>query len=196
MNFNKNKCFAKCAAVAMAVGMMLPTSAMAADINAAGSTGSVPVNMTAEAATFSVTVPTALPVNVDAAGVHTAGDAVYITNKSHGPVKVSAVAINGDGGWATANYDSDMTAEKVNAKKIGIELGVQGQTLGKTGADGAYQFDASNWPTINGVTSNNAADGAQKQQLEYHTKAPAQITGLNNETVANVVFTIGWDVQA
>lgn len=181
------------AATAMAVCMLAPISAFASEINTTGGQGTVPVTMTAPEATFSVTVPTSLPVTFDAKGVATYATDAAITNLSHGPVKVSGVAINPQGGWALADFSTDMSAEKVGTKKLGMQLGVRGTTLGQTGADGSYAFDAGQWASIKGLTPGAEASSAAKQTLDYKTVSPAQVAGLNNETVANVVFTIGWD---
>lgn len=59
-------------ALVMAVSMMA-VGATAAEVTTAGSTGEVPVKLTVEGATFSVTVPTELPISVAADGTYTYG---------------------------------------------------------------------------------------------------------------------------
>lgn len=148
--------------------------------------------MTAEAAEFSVTVPTSLPVTVDNKGNHTSASDLAIKNNSHGLIKVSNVTITGKNGWSIVDNTTDMTKEKVNAKKLGIELGVQGKTLDNSGA-GTFNFQTANWESISGKAL--ASPTPVEQKLEYKTKAPAQSTALTNVNVADIVFTIGWDTE-
>lgn len=51
------------------------------------------VELTTESAQFSVTLPTSLPVHVDADGVVTVATDAKITNNSAGPVKIMGCLI-------------------------------------------------------------------------------------------------------
>ena len=57
------------------------------------------VNLDVEAPTFSVTVPTALPINVDANGEVTTSSDAKIVNNSHGSVIVTNVTVTGKNDW-------------------------------------------------------------------------------------------------
>ena len=67
--------------------LAVPT--FAADISTSGGSQEVPAVLDAEAATFSVTVPTSLPISVSATGEVTTADDVKIVNNSHGAVDYS-----------------------------------------------------------------------------------------------------------
>ena len=170
----------------MVFSMVIP--AFAVDVDTDGGTGSVPVELTAEAATFSVTVPTALPINVAADGTVTTANDAKIINNSHGAVKVTNMTIAGQNSWVVIHYDSaNMAAEKVDSKKVAMTI--NGDKT--TGAD-AITFTESNFPKMDGA---NAAD-TDELAITYDAKVPAQATELSNVTVSNVVFTIGWDTVA
>ena len=79
--------------------------AFATDLTTAGGNSSVPVTLTSTAATFSVTVPTALPITVAADGSVTTADDVKIINNSPGAVKVTNMTISSDD-WTEVNYDT------------------------------------------------------------------------------------------
>ena len=181
----KTKILSGVLTLAMVAAMAVPT--FAADITTDGGNSSVPVELTAEAATFSVTVPTALPIDVAADGTVTVANDVYIVNNSHGAVKVTNMTIAGADGWTIVDWDSaNMAAEKVGATKVAMTI----NTDKTTGAD-AITFTEANFPKMDG-----ANDGDTDQMLiTYDAKVPAQATELTDLTVANVVFTVGWDTE-
>ena len=155
------------------------------DVAAAGGTGTVPVELTAEAATFSVTVPTSLAISVDASGVVTTPTVAKIVNNSHGAVKVTGVSVAAQNGWATVDFvGADMTKEKVGAKKIALEVNNE-----KTTGANTISFSAENWTKLDGKNETTSDELA----IIYKAKVPAQASPLEGTTVANVVFTIGWD---
>ena len=78
-------------------------------ISTAGGTSSVPVKLTTSAAVFSVTVPTAFPVNVASDGTVTVADNLEITNNSKGQIKVTGVTVTGKNGWSLVAFDKDFT---------------------------------------------------------------------------------------
>ena len=70
---------------------------------------------------FSVTVPTVLPLQVDENGEVYATEA-SISNHSSGIVKISSVTLTGENGWTIVPYGTNMAAEKVDAKLVGLSL--------------------------------------------------------------------------
>ena len=50
-------------------------------------------------------------------------------------------------------------------------------------------FTPSNFPKMDGQ---NPSD-SDKLKIDYSAKLPAQITEVSGETIANVVFVVGWD---
>ena len=96
---------------------------------------SVPVNVTREAATFSVVVPTTLPISVDADGnVTTATDATIINNSS-APVAVTKVELASLSDWTLAAYSRDILNLPVDAKQFGLQMiGQVGNLIEKQGS--------------------------------------------------------------
>lgn len=173
----------------LALAATLATSAFATDIGESGGSQTVPVPLTAEAATFSVTLPTALPIQVSANGLVTTANEAKIVNQSHGAVKVTDLSITGANGWKTVDYDSaNMATEKVGAHKVAFKLNNQ-QTVG---ADALSPFTPINFHRLDGANSGVTDELA----IDYDAKVPAQSTVQDNLVVANVVFTIGWDTAS
>ena len=174
----KNKVLSLILALVLSVGVAIPVCA--ASITTDGGSSTVPVELTVTTATFSVTVPTALPVTVDGSGVVTTATDAKIVNNSHGAVKVTNMTIEGVGDWVICNYDStDMTKEKAGAKKIAMMINGD-----KTTADDTITFTPANFPKMDGA---NAGD-TDELGITYSAKLPAQITEITKETIANVVF--------
>ena len=187
----KNRILSTILSLCLMCGMAVPT--FAADINTSGGTGATPVQLTAAATTFDVTVPTSIAITVNADGTVTcpSASAVKIHNASAGAVKVSNIAMN-NGTWTLASYNGgirDLLAqEKVNAKKLGFQLSVSGDTAATaTNGNQTLTHDASKW-----VINPNS-------DLEITTAAIA--TAVSEaisaaENAAEVVFTIGWNTAA
>ena len=151
------------------------------------STGSasVPVNVTREAATFSVTVPTSLPITVDADGnVTTATDAAIINN-SGAPVAVKSVEVIGQNKWEIAPYDKvTIRSLPVNTMSFGLRIELGG-IASATSINGPSEILAYN--------SNIDIDRQQKLTITYDALIPAQEKGIRNTQIANVVYTIAWE---
>ena len=144
---------------------------------------SVPVNVTREAATFSVTVPTTLPISVDANGnVTTATDAA-INNNSGAPVAVTKVELTGQSNWTLAAYSRDILNLPVDTRQFGLQMNIGGKTVA----------------TSNSGTSDVLSDSLNAQIVKgqncavtYNALFPAQTTAVSDTQIANVVFTVGW----
>lgn len=178
-----NSTIKKIRALTLAVVMCfsLGVTAFAAD----STTGTSAVDITADGAVFTVTVPTTLPVYMDAAGAITYASDVKIVNGSSGAIKVSGLAITGKNSWVTVDYDTaNMAAEKVGSTKIAFEI--NGEKT--TGAD-TVSFVQDNWAKIDGVN-----EGATDEMaITYSAKLPAQKTALTAVNIADIVFTVIWD---
>ncbi|MDD3778453.1 MAG: hypothetical protein PHX26_00165 [Proteiniphilum sp.] len=141
--------------------------------------------LSTEAAAFSVTVPTSLPIHVAADGTVTTATSAAIVNNSHGAVKVTGLSVSGIGDWTIVGFDSaNMPAEKVNAHKIAMSINGD-----KTTADDTITFTAANFPKLDGVN----ATASDELPVTYHAKVPAQSGALDAVAVVDVTFTIGWD---
>lgn len=177
--------FKKSMTMLMAAATIMGSAAPAAFAATSDAAQTVPVQLTSEAAVFDVTVPTALPISINAAGVVTTATDCKITNNSWGAIKVAGLAIAGQNSWATSDYDSaNMAAEKVNTKKVAMTI--NGDKT--TGAD-KISFTPANFPKLDGVN----ATASDELAINYAAKVPAQSAALSGANVANVVFTIAWD---
>lgn len=145
---------------------------------------SVPVNVTREAATFSVVVPTTLPISVDADGnVTTATDAAIINN-SGATVAVKSVEVIGQNKWEIAPYDKVTVRNlPVNTMSFGLRMELGG-IASATSINGPSEILAYN--------SNIDIDRQQKLTITYDALIPAQEKGIHNTQIANVVYTIAW----
>ena len=173
-------------ALSMATSMMaVPVFATGITVGADGEGAEVPVELTTEAATFSVTVPTSLPISVAADGTITTATDAKIVNNGCGAVLVTNVAIEGIDTWEVVDFDSaDMTKEKVGATKVAMKINNDVTT-----GDDAITFTQSNWTSIAGKNDTDTDELA----ITYEAKVPAQAAALNDVSVCNVTFTVGWD---
>jgi hypothetical protein len=107
--------------LALTLVMSLGATALAADITTDGGSGSSPLNLSQEATTFSVTVPTSLPVSMDASGnVTTATTRIFITTAT--PRRCDERRVAKANGWSLAAYATDFKAQKVGLKQFGLTL--------------------------------------------------------------------------
>lgn len=157
------------------------------EITTDGGTGSVPVELEAEAARFSVTVPSVLPIDVDADGVVSVANNAKIVNESAGAVKVTNLTITGINGWETADFDTvNMATEKVGSKKVAMVV----NNHKTTGATWTTPFVESEFPVMAGMNDTDS----DELVITYDAKVPAQATSLTDVAVASIVFTVGWDL--
>ena len=144
---------------------------------------SVPVNVTREAATFSVVVPTTLPISVDADGnVTTATDASIINNSS-APVAVTKVELASLSDWTLAAYNRDILNLPVDAKQFGLQMNIGDKTVAtsKSGTSDVLS-DSLNARIVKG----------QNCAVNYNALFPARTAAVSDTQIANVVFTVGW----
>ena len=144
---------------------------------------SVPVTVAREAATFSVTVPTTLPISVDADGnVTTATDAA-INNNGGAPVAVTKVELTSQNNWTLAAYSRDILNLPVDTRQFGLQMNIGDKTIA----------------TSNSGTSDILSDSlnariakGQNCAVNYNALFPAQTAAVSDTQIANVVFTVGW----
>lgn len=153
-------------------------------VDASTGSASAPVNVTRGAATFSVTVPTSLPVSMkDDGTVATATDAAIINNGSY-PVSISKVEMTSINDWGLTVYDkTEVKKLPVDTKKIGMELTIGGKTI-ITASDTNSDTLSENLET--------SIEAAQRCLVSYNAAIPAQSAALSEIQVANVIFTVGW----
>ena len=144
---------------------------------------SVPVNVTREAATFSVVVPTTLPISVDADGnVTTATDAA-INNNSGAPVAVTKVELASLSDWTLAAYSRDILNLPVDTKQFGLQMNIGNKTVA-TSSRGTSDV-------LSDSLNARIAKG-QNCAVTYNALFPAQTAAVSDTQIANVVFTVGW----
>lgn len=144
---------------------------------------SVPVNVTREAATFSVVVPTTLPISVDADGnVTTATDAA-INNNSGAPVAVTKVELASLSDWTLAAYSRDILNLPVDTRQFGLQMNIGDKTIA-----------TSNRGTSDVLSDSLNARIAKGQNcaVTYNALFPAQTAAVSGTRIANVVFTVAW----
>lgn len=130
---NAKKLLATALSVALVIGCFVSASA-AETVQTSGGTGETTVVLTAEAATFSVTVPTSIPIRVNADGSVTCPDNVEILNESTAAVQVTKIDMK-DGAWSLVPFTTDMSQERVDSKKLGFQM-TAGEDVVATAATG------------------------------------------------------------
>lgn len=176
------------ALIASALGM----SAFAANDVSAPGAGTTPVTVTAEASTFNVTVPTAIPLAVKADGTVTVPENVEIINNSSGPVKVTSVAMN-NSAWSMTDYNggdrAKLAAAKVGSKKLGLSLTAKNESEASN-KDGNQTFSPTKWL----MQGKDGGTANAKLPITVGAIATANDTDISvAETAANVIFTLAWD---
>ena len=143
-----------------------------------------PVVATVEAANFSVTVPTGLPVYMDASGVVSTDDDVSIINNSHGAVQVVDLGVYADDEWSIVSFEEDLQNAKVDSKQISLDInGCQ-----TTGED-AISFDDSKFSIMKAANDSDATDECA---IVYDANLTPSSEGFTDDVAAHVVFTIDW----
>ncbi len=172
-------------ALLLCMSMALGQTAFAAGVNTSGGDGTVPVELTAEATTFKVRVPTILPVDVDADGVVTVADDARLVNESAGPVRVSNVAVTNENGWELQDWDSFVPEKaKVDAKQYAMVI----RDDKSDGSDNGLAFDPNHWPVMTAAGTSGAA-----VDVIYDSKVAPQSSILTDMTMGLAVFTLGWE---
>ena len=194
----KNRILASILSLCLMCGMMLPAYAapepvMTETLEEANSTATADVLLTAEASTFNVSVPTCIPIFVNADGTVTCPlpRVTCIYNSGTGAVKVTKIDMN-NGTWTLASFNGGnrdkLAQEKVDANKLGFQLSVTGDSVETVdGGSQTLEHDASKW-TI------NPNDSLQITTAAIATAVSGAI--YEGEPAANVVFTIGWNAAA
>lgn len=175
------KIVALCLSAALMAAMLVPAYAA---VTTPGGTGETTVNLTAEAATFSVEVPTSIAVQVAADGTATCASNVKITNGSAAAVKVTNIQMR-NGTWNLVPFTTDFAKEKVDSKKLGFQMTVNGDEVAtdKTGEQ-PLTHSADAWT----MDSYGAS-----LDIQCAAKASAVSEAISaDESAATIVFTIGW----
>lgn len=161
----------------------LSVSALAASEISAGGDAESAVKLDAAAATFSVTVPTSLDMALAADGTVTCATNAKIVNNGYAPVEVTAIAVNDATGWTKVAFSDATTFKtyKVDSKQYAMKIGTEGNLQ-----------DASTGLSAAGGIIGTDIDGGTDLAFSYDGLISSFSETTNNQTVATVVFTVGW----
>ena len=152
---------------------MSMASALAIPVSAGSS--NVPINVEIEAAVLNVTVPTDLPISVDAMGESKTEVEAYIKNNSAAQVEVTNIQMFGVDGWVLKSWDTNWKENSIGVKEFAMKL--NGENVPANGI-----VDVSSFGKIN---------GSDREYFTYEGRIAPQSEG-GTATIGNVVFTIGW----
>jgi hypothetical protein len=156
-------------------------------VNTTTGAADVPITVTRDAPTFSVTVPTSMPISIGADGKVTTAGNVAIENNSSRSVCVKSVVINAASDWTLAKFDkAAMRNEAIDSKKLGFSM-TMGTKTAATTKDGQTE-------TIGSYTASDVTiDTGSQLPITYDGTIPAQVSGIAADTqAASVVFTVDW----
>lgn len=162
--------------IALALAVSTIPAAFASEIDAEGAGGSVPVVLTQEATSFSVTVPTALPVYVSADHEISVATDAKIINNNFGSVRVKSLTVEDLNGWKLMSFNSNFSKSKVDSYEYGLQF--MGSNVNTDGS-----CSVANFSVINGNSS-------------LHLDYDANISMLSNPVelnIAKVIFVVGWN---
>lgn len=145
---------------------------------------SVPITVTRTAMTFSVTVPTTLPVDIAADGTITTADNVVITNSCPASIVISQIEVQSLSDWTLIPYSKGVGGSlPPDDKNVGLQLIAADKSFA-TKADGESEIIGSDC----GVTIASKSSCS----IKYVAEISAQLSALASEQVANVIFTVDW----
>ena len=146
----------------------------AGDINQDGGSASIPLDLTINAATFSATVPSSLPINLMPDGTVEVADNAVITNSSAGKISVTDITVEVDAAWELAPMSDDFSTKNVNSRVFGISIN---------------GIDAYNGNLIDGFKDIPAGGS---HEFTYDVKLAPQSNNSSSITLGYVIVTMGW----
>jgi len=183
--------------MALAASLMaVPAYAAGTPVNAPGS-GETPVTITAEATSFSVTVPAAIPLTVRADGTVGVPTNLKIVNHSAGKVQVTNISAERMS-WDIADFNngdrSKLAKEKVDSNQLGLRLSTNFGSAVTTTGSGNMTLTGSAWVLDGGSVDEGAELDIEVAAIATAVSKGGTFTGDN--AAAKVVFTVGWDAQS
>ncbi len=162
-------------ATAMMLGMSVPAMAAVWEPNENdGYTSEITVNT--QATVMNVTVPTQLPISVDANGESVTNVTAQIINKGAAQVKVTGAKVVAANDWALKSWNTDWSKAALGTKEFAFKVNDKA-----VGTDGVV--DVSGFTAIDG-------NGGTMDFTYAGRIAPQDGTG--TVSLGNVVFTLGW----
>ena len=166
-------------ALALALGTSLSVPTLAANSVSGPGSLSTEVDLNAAAATFSVTVPTRLSIDIAADGTVTTANNAAIVNNSNGPVKVSAISVQPKNGWALAAWGKDFRGTPTGTKEFTMQI-----NEAAVDESGAVQ-----------MADTQVIHGGDRLALTYDADAAVQSSAVSEE-IAEIIITVDWDESA
>ena len=155
-------------------------------VDTATGAANIPITVTREAQTFSVTVPSSMPIAVAADGTVSKANNIAIVNESSLPVCVKSVTVSTANGWSLDSFDKTaMLNSTPGAKKLGLSLTLGSQTFTTT-KNGTSEDIGSN------LANNIVIAKGGQLAMAYDAVIPAQPAGVTETQAASVIFTIDW----
>ena len=173
----KRNLLAMCAAFLLAAQMAVP--AFAEEF-------STTMPLTATAPTFSVALPTSIPISVTTEGKVITPDNLSIVNNSGGPVEVTSISVESGSAWTLTDYNngdpSDLLKQGIDKHLFAFGLTVNEDTAATTGAGfQSLSFDKDKW----------ALNPKETAPITCGAIASASTAASNGEA-AKLVFTVDW----
>lgn len=133
------------------------------------------VNAADTPAVVQVKVPSTIPLTMNEQGaVQTTGGLKIENLSSEVPVKVTAITVTGNNGWSIADYNTNITGEANDTKKLGLWL--NGATT-------------SNGGSVNVVSDNWQIQPSSSIGLTVNAKIPKQTKSTSATNIANINWT-------
>lgn len=160
----------------------IPTSAITLSsgnkpVTNSGEEQRVPVTLQVEVPTFSVTVPTSLPVHVASDGTRTVATDAKIINNSGGAIDVKSISVAVDSDWDMVAYNESKVPTS-NVKEFGLKIN------DKTSTNGGFAWSD--------FTIDSAGSGNNVLMLDYDVQLGTQMSAMDDEQLAEFVFTVAW----
>ena len=209
MNFKKVSRFVAFATILLLIPVMLATPVLALDSDESY-TATVPVLLSAEAASFNITLPTSFPIAINYSTELSYGEAgADITNNSGGRIRVADIEVsaNEDTGWHLGDYDNfDFNSAAIDSNVIGIMVTPSGG-LNRV-ADGtplktsngqpvqvllSYDEYSGDIPEYADEWAIGATEGTNVLHVDFRVKATKVSRTITNVRVANIIITVAWD---
>lgn len=209
-------------ALAGVMALALAVPALADDTETKTSdTGSLehtmPVNITATATNFSVTLPTALPTAITADGEPVPATAT-ITNNSSGSIYVSSITVNKYAGgtnktdptaadyapeWTLDAYDVARRDDPVDSHTVGVQVVAAGGRYATKTANATVATDSSDTATQTILSTKendwvlDAKNGTDSDELTVTYKTySAPVSRTFSGQVASIVIVVAWNNTA
>lgn len=183
--------------MALAASLMaVPAYAADTPIHAPGESETT-VTITAEATSFSVTVPAAIPLTVRDDGTVGVPTNLKIVNHSAGKVQVTNISAERMS-WDIADFNngdrSKLAKEKVDSNQLGLRLSTNFGSAVTTTGSGNMTLTGSAWVLDGGSVDEGAELDIEVAAIATAVSKPGTFEGDN--AAAKIVFTVGWDAQS